>query len=143
MFFLSQDEQLHFRILTAIVVVCGLLFMFFATKTDSIKTIAIMGENQIEIQLESDNEIKVEKITQTGKTKLHLIFINSSSYEDLLNCPGIGPKIASQIIKEREISPFYDWKDFQNRIKRVSPREVEILRDNGVKLNSSESNNDL
>lgn len=143
MFFLAREEQIHFRILIGIVIICGILYMFFEPTTIPLKDLAVKGENQLDIHLTPDNEIEIVNLSQTGKTKPNRVILNNSSYEDLLCCPGIGPQKAKQIIKEREISLFLDWRDFQDRVNGISSNQVEILKDAGVRLNASDSNNDL
>ena len=47
-----------------------------------------------------------------------------------------------QIIEEREITPFVDWRDLQDRIKGISSNQVNILKEAGIQINASDSNND-
>ena len=140
MFLLTREEQIQVRILIIIVISCGILHLFFSDPNKiSIKEIAIKGENQLEIKIDSNNDIEVGNVSQTRKTSSNRVIINTSSYEDLLNCPNIGPKKATQIIEERKKAVFYDWRDFQDRIKGISYSQIENLKDYGVKLNASDS----
>lgn len=142
MFFLNREEQIHFRILIAIVIICGIFYLISEPTTLSLKDLAVQGENQLAIHITSDNEIEIKNPSRTGKTKPNCVIINSSSFEELLVCPGIGEKKAKQIIKEREISPFVDWRDLQDRIKGISPNQIDILKESGIRINASDSNYD-
>ena len=143
MLFLSREEQIHLRILIGIVLIIGILFLVFKTNPTPLKSVAVESENEITIRVDTDSEINIKEVNQKGKVTPDFVKINSSSYDDLLCCPGIGPKLASQIIKERELSPFFDWRDFQDRINGISSAEVDTLKNAGVVLGASKSNNDL
>lgn len=140
MFLLSREEQIGCRILVVIVLVCGILYLFFSPNRVSLKKIAVEKEDHTEIEVVSDDEVVV---VEKGKTKPNRVIINQSSYEELLACPGIGESKATQIVKERQNSKFTDWQDFQNRIKGIATNQVDILKDAGVRLDASESVNDL
>ncbi len=142
MFFLTREEQIHFRILIAIVIICGIIYLISEPATISIKDLAVQGEDQLAIHITPDNEIEIKNLSRTGKTKPNYVIINSSSFEELLVCPGIGEKKAKQIIEEREITPFVDWRDLQDRIKGISSNQVNILKEAGIQINASDSNND-
>ena len=140
MFLLSREEQIGCRVLVVIVLICGILYLFFSPSRVSIKKIAVEKENHTEIELVSDDEVVV---LEKGKTSPNRVIINQSSYEELLVCPGIGKQKATQIVKERENNKFTDWQDFQNRIKGIATNQVDILRDSGVRLNASDSIDEL
>ena len=140
MFLLSREEQIGCRVLVVIVLICGILYLFFSPSRVSIKKIAVEKENHTEIELVSDDEVVV---LEKGKTSPNRVIINQSSYEELLACPGIGKQKATQIVKERENNKFTDWQDFQNRIKGIATNQVDILRDSGVRLNASDSIDEL
>ena len=144
MFFLKREEQIQIKILTGLVLISGILYIFFAPNHVPLKKAVLAGENQIEVDYSTQNkEISVKDVKQVGKLTPNRIFLNKSSYEDLLCCPGIGKKIAAQIIEERNQCPFYDWRNFQDRIKGISSFQVEMLKDSGVRLNPPEEKTNL
>ena len=136
MFFLKREEQIQIKILVGLLLLIGFLHMFLSPEQIPLKKVVLKGENQLEIDYSTkDNQIKLNDLSQIGKATPNKIYINKSSFEDLLCCPGIGHKIAAQIIEERNHCPFYDWRNFQDRIKGISSLQVDILKDAGVRLN--------
>lgn len=134
MLFLNREEQIHFRILIVIVLTTGVFSLLFTPKKQFIKNAVVEGQNDIEVNLTADNQIKVTKVKQTGKLSPDRIYINESPLEALIYCPGIGRQKAEKIIKERKRKPFTDWRDFRDRIKGISKLQVQVMIDAGVKL---------
>ena len=144
MFFLTREEQTQIKILTGLVLIGGIVYVFFAPNHTPLKKVVLTGENTIEVDYSlKEKSISIDDVQQIGKPTPNRIFINKSSFEDLLCCPGIGRKIAAQIIEERNQCPFYDWRNFQDRIKGISSLQVETLKDSGVRLNPPEDNTNL
>ena len=140
MFFLKREEQIQLRILVGIVLTTGFLYTFFAPNYVPLKKAAITTKDDLDVTLETNNHnIIINEVSQIGKATPNKIFLNKSPYEDLLCAPGIGRKIAAQIIEERNQSPFYNWRNFQDRIRGISSLQVEVLKDSGVRLNPPEN----
>lgn len=135
MLFISKNEQNHFRILIAIVLSAGIFHLLLFPQKHFVKDAIPEGQNHIEVNISNENSIELSNIKQSGKTSPDKVFLNESSQEELICCPGIGRQKAHTIIKERQIKPFYDWRDFQNRVK-ISNIQIQVLQDAGVKLNS-------
>ena len=140
MFFLKREEQIQLRILVGIVLTTGILYVFFAPNHVPLKKAAIATKDDLDVTLKANEyNITTNEVRQLGKATPNKIFLNKSPFEDLLCAPGIGRKIAAQIIEERNISPFYDWRNFQDRIKGISSLLIEVLKDSGVRLNPPEN----
>ena len=141
MFFLKREEQTQIRILIGIVLTIGILYIFLTPNHVPLKKAVITTKDDFEVDfVEKDESISnMEDISQVGKATPNKIFINKSPFEDLLCAPGIGRKIAAQIIEERNLCPFYDWRNFQDRIKGISDLQLEVLKDSGVRLNPPEN----
>ena len=140
MFFLKREEQIQIRILIGIVLIIGILYLFFAPNYVPLNKAVITSNNDLEVDLITDtNKIKIAEVNQVGKATPNKIFLNQSPFEDLLCAPGIGRKIAAQIIEERNQCPFYDWRNFQDRIKGLSTLQIDVLKDSGVRLNPPEN----
>ena len=141
MFFLKREEQIQVRILIGIVLTTGILYAFFSPNNVPLNKAVLTGKDDLEIDLVTqDNTItNIGEVTQIGKATPNKIFLNKSPFEDLLCAPGIGRKIAAQIIEERNQCPFYDWRNFQDRIRGISSLELEVLKDSGVRLNPPEN----
>ena len=140
MFFLKREEQIQMRILVVIILVIGILYMFFSNNHVPLKKAVITQENDLEIDLiTNEDKININEVSQLGKATPNKIFINKSPFEDLLCAPGIGRKIATQIIEERNQCPFYDWRNFKDRISGLSSIQLEVLKDSGVRLNPPEN----
>ena len=54
------------------------------------------------------------------------ININTASYDELLLIPGIGPKLASDIIRVREKNRFTKVEDLM-KVKGIGPKKIEII----------------
>lgn len=87
-------------------------------------TAEIKGEDAPTFSVEQYGELAVEKVV-----------INTATFEQLLVCPGIGHATAQLIIKERKHKPFYDWRDFQDRVRGIGKHRVEELKNAGVRIN--------
>lgn len=136
---LNRTEQIQIRILIAIVMLSGIFYLSFAPKRIFLKDAVIKGSNHAEISISDDGtNVEILEVEQKGKISPSKVIINDSSLEDLMCCPGIGRQKALAIIEERKISPFYSWKNFQRRIKSISPIQIQILKDAGVRIDSSE-----
>lgn len=140
MFFLKREEQIQIRILVGIVLIIGILYLFFAPNHVPLKKAVITSSNDLEVDIiTSENKTRIDEVKQVGKATPNKIFINKSPYEDLLCAPGIGRKIAAQIIEERNQCPFYDWRNLQDRIRGLSSLQIDVLKDSGVRLNPPEN----
>ncbi len=139
MLLLKRTEQIHIRILIAIVMLSGIFYLSLAPKRIFIKDAVVNGNNHVEISMSPNSkDIGIIEIEQKGKISPSKVIINESSMEELMCCPGIGRQKAYAIIEERKLSPFYSWKNFQRRIKGISQIQIEILKDAGVRIDSSE-----
>lgn len=117
----------------------GILYLSLAPRRVFIKDAVVSGNNHVEISMAPDSKnIEITAIDQKGKISPSKVIINESTLEELMCCPGIGRQKASAIIEERKLSPFYSWKNFQRRIKGISQIQIEILKDAGVRIDSSE-----
>ncbi|MBQ3643756.1 MAG: hypothetical protein II961_04085 [Candidatus Riflebacteria bacterium] len=108
------------------------------------KKAVLDGNSQIEITIDvptSSDELK--KVEQVKKFSPERVFLNTSPYEVLITCPGIGPKTATRIIEERQISQFDDWRNFRDRITGISTLQIEALKQSGVRLFPPKDNADL
>ena len=140
MFFLKREEQIQVRILVGVVLTIGILYLFFAPNHVPLKKAVITSENDLEIDfITKDNKIIIDSVSQVGKATPNKIYLNKSPFEDLVCAPGIGRKIAAQIIEERNKCQFYDWRNFQDRISGLSSLQIEVLKDSGVRLNPPEN----
>ncbi len=57
--------------------------------------------------------------TTTMAAKMIPVNVNSASLKDLETLPGIGPKIATEIIKNR---PYKNGKELQTKVKGIGPK---------------------
>lgn len=82
------------------------------------------GPSPAEVEQKGVGQAKVEgEITREGQEPLDL---NTCSYSDLLQLPGIGPKKAKAILEEREKRPFRSVSDLA-RVKGIGPKTVKRL----------------
>lgn len=134
MFLLNKVERKYFRLLIAIVIICGIINLLSTPVKISLKDVILTGNQTVIIENNGINK-EVKNIIQDTKAKPESVIINESPIEDIICCPGIGKNKAEQIIKERQLKPFFDWRDFQDRIKGISNTQIEILKNAGVRLN--------
>ncbi|MGE3808997.1 MAG: ComEA family DNA-binding protein [Gemmataceae bacterium] len=80
-------------------------------------TEAAVGAAFVEIEPRVDPELPAQP----------RIDINRASLKELDDLPGIGPKLAERIIKERQHQPFKSVDDLQ-RVDGIGPKTVEKLR---------------
>ena len=65
--------------------------------------------------------------SQAGGSPGGLIDLNVATQAQLETLPGIGPKLAQQIIQYRELQPFRDVSDLDN-VSGIGPAKLEALR---------------
>ena len=144
MFFLTREEQIKIKILTSLVLIIGVIYMIFAPNNLPPQKAVLDGNSQIEITIDVPTSSDVLKnVEQVKKFSPERVFLNTSPYEVLITCPGIGPKTATRIIEERQISHFDDWRNFRDRITGISTPQIEALKESGVRLFPPKDNADL
>lgn len=125
------------RLLIAAVLLCGLVWQFALKDTKLIYPDQAVpeGELTVEIGTSKTNETVLKKVTQNGVPEPNHININTAEYDQLILCPGIGPVTAEKIVLERSYGKFLDWRNLKDRVKGISDKKINLLKDNGVKLN--------
>ncbi len=128
---------MNFRILCIIPLLAGLGVMLVGSDSVSLQQFVAAGSHQLSVDLDRKS-ISVENIEQPGPAAPDHVIINEASREDLLACPGISSKTASLILLERKAAPFFDWRDFDTRVKFIGPGKIQKLKEAGVRLNRNE-----
>lgn len=78
-------------------------------------------------------------ITALGLTLACLIAhaeldLNRAREMDLDGLKGVGPALSSRILKAREVRPFSNWQDLQQRVKGMGPALSKSLSDQGARI---------
>ncbi|WP_252769134.1 ComEA family DNA-binding protein [Ideonella oryzae] len=60
--------------------------------------------------------------------------VNQANQAELEMIKGIGPQLSTQILGERERSPFRDWSDFIARLPGVGPGKARKLSAAGLRV---------
>lgn len=137
LFSLNPAEIWNFRILCLVPLLLGLGFMLTGSDTVSLQNFIAAGSQQISVDLKNRIPVAAE-IRQSGAAEPDHVIINEATFADLCGLPGIGSKTASLIIQERQAGKFFDWRDFDDRVKTIGPAKVLNLREAGVKLNRND-----
>ncbi|HNX74592.1 MAG TPA: helix-hairpin-helix domain-containing protein [Candidatus Rifleibacterium sp.] len=137
MFPLNPIEIWSFRALCMVPLLLGLGFMLTGSDTVSLQKFIAAGSHQLSVDLNNRIPVSVE-IRQSGVAAPDHVIINEATFEDLRGLPGIGSKTASLIIEERKAGKFFDWRDFDDRVKSIGPAKIKNLKEAGVKLNSND-----
>ena len=135
MFADSEIEIVHLRILIVVVIVLGYVMSFEQTDGKSVKETVFKGQAQIAVEIGREDTLVVS-VEEYGELAVDKVVINKATFEQLLACPGIGHITAQLIIQERSHRPFYDWRDFQDRVSGIGEFRVEELKNAGVRLNN-------
>jgi len=67
------------------------------------------------------------------------IAINTATYQQILEIPGIGPVKAGTLISARDtptFQPFTSWSDLQNRVVGIGPSTLADIQASGVQLDA-------
>ncbi len=137
MFSLNQTEIRNFRILCLIPLLAGLGAMLVGSDSVSLKDYVAAGSHQLSVDLKHA-AVTLQSIDQKGPAAPDHVIINEATREDLIACPGISSKTATLILLERKAAPFFDWRDFDTRVKNIGPGKIEKLKEAGVRLNRDE-----
>jgi competence protein ComEA len=62
---------------------------------------------------------KTSKMTSKMTAKMTPVHINTANLKTLETLPGVGPKIAAEIIKNR---PYKNAKDLETKVKGIGPK---------------------
>ncbi len=92
------------------------------------------GPAQIVVGENAAGNLEFRELHEKHRKKPTHVVINEATYEELVQCPGIGSKTASLILLERQFGQFADWRDLQDRIKNVGEAKILRLQEAGVKL---------
>ena len=60
--------------------------------------------------------------------------INRAREIDLEGLKGVGPSLSARILKAREVRPFTNWQDLQQRVKGIGPVLSQSLSDQGARI---------
>ncbi len=60
--------------------------------------------------------------------------INRAREIDLEGLKGVGPSLSARILKAREVRPFTNWQDLQQRVKGIGPVLTQSLSDQGARI---------
>ncbi len=137
MYSLTPEEIRSFRILCLIPLVLGLAAMFYGPESVPLRNFIASGDQQLSIELDKAL-ISVSEISQRGSISPDRVIINEASFDELNACPGISSKTASLILQERKFAPFFDWRDFDDRVKHMGPAKIQTLKEAGVRLKRDE-----
>ncbi|MGM0601145.1 MAG: ComEA family DNA-binding protein [Candidatus Rifleibacteriota bacterium] len=124
------------RLLIAAVLLCAFIWQFSLKDPRLIYPDQAVPEGELLVEISSsDSDTVIENVSQNGPPEPNHIDINTANYEQLLLCPGIGPKTAEKILLERSYGKFVDWRSLKDRVKGISDKKISNLKSNGVKLN--------
>ncbi|GAB4281161.1 MAG: hypothetical protein Kow0029_26150 [Candidatus Rifleibacteriota bacterium] len=139
---MTTKELNQFRLLIALPVLIGLGWLLVKDKAISIEQAVPAGKASIRLLTSSEAPGKIGlndiEVVERSPVAPDHVFINTATREELIACPGIGKKLANQILLERSYGKFVDWRDLKDRVKGVTSNLVEKLQDAGVKLNRGE-----
>jgi DNA uptake protein ComE-like DNA-binding protein len=130
------SRYFQIKILIAIPLLLGPIHLLLAPEMTSLADVVPHGQVIIKTQKDKHGNLWGTPATELHETDFAHISLNSSSYNDLIKCPGIGKKTASLIIRERKAKKFKDWIDLSYRIKKLSKTKIQKLKDLGVKINA-------
>ncbi|MDD3145991.1 MAG: hypothetical protein PHD82_01705 [Candidatus Riflebacteria bacterium] len=125
------------RILCLIPLLAGIGVMLVGPDSIPLKGYVAQGSHQLTIDLKKPM-ITIDSIEQPGPKAPDHVIINEATHEDLVACPGISSKTADLILRERRAAPFFDWRDFDTRVKGMGAGKIERLKEAGVRLNNNE-----
>ena len=77
----------------------------------------ILGTGMLAVNAQKTASTMTKTTTMT--VKMTTVNVNKASLKDLETLPGIGPKIAADIIKNR---PYKDGKELQTKVKGIGPK---------------------
>lgn len=60
--------------------------------------------------------------------------LNRAREMDLDGLKGVGPALSARILKAREVRPFSNWQDLQQRVKGMGPALSQSLSDQGARI---------
>lgn len=60
--------------------------------------------------------------------------LNRAREMDLDGLKGVGPALSARILKARDVRPFNNWKDLQQRVKGVGPALSQSLSEQGARI---------
>lgn len=136
MFQLIEKEMNQLRILIAIPLLAGIIWSFSSTNNISLNEAVPAGKATITVEsLKSPNKGEIS-VMENGSITPNHVFINTSTLDQLVACPGIGKGIAKRILLERSYGKFADWRDLDDRIKGISKQKIELLKEAGVRLDA-------
>ncbi|NCB38045.1 MAG: hypothetical protein EOM80_04680 [Erysipelotrichia bacterium] len=132
MFSISDQESTHYRILIAIPLLLGIIFLYIEPPAIPLADAVPPGAFELILDKSSGNE-KI-KITEHRKITPAMVVINEATHEELMACPGIGSQTAYNILVERRFGLFFDWRDLKSRVKKMGESKIQTLQDAGVRL---------
>jgi DNA uptake protein ComE-like DNA-binding protein len=125
------------RLLIAAILLCGIIWQFALKDARLIYPDQAVPEGELLVEISSTetNQTVIKSVSQNGAPDPNHIDINTADYDQLILCPGIGPKTAEKILLERSYGKFADWRDLKDRVKSITAGKISELKANGVKLN--------
>ena len=140
MFWLSNLNTRHFRLLVCLPLLLGVWSAMFPAQTLHISQAWPDGPATLVVSQTENNEYQLSHVSEHHKLSADRVIINEASQEELMLCPGIGSKTAALIILERSYRKFYDWRDLNSRVKGIGNNKIQRLQEAGVKLNAESEN---
>lgn len=95
------------------------------------------GVAQIAVTPDEDGVPWAEPIVEYKPVAPGKVVLAVASYEELLACPGIGPRLARRLLAARRERPFTDWADLRQRVPGCGPALIAELRKAGVRLDTA------
>ena len=132
MFELTPSELNQSRLLTAAVLICGLIWNF--VKAPEIQPQQAVPAGKAEITIGDLDAREISNLQEHHRLSPDHIFLNEATIDQLVLCPGIGSATAQKILLERAYGNFADWRDVKDRVKGMTQSKIEKLQEAGVRL---------